>query len=152
LHTFQISLPERPLQSQIDRVAINIPQNRHRFAPIAFFHSLAQEQITLSADGQCQANATSFQNAGTLIDCAPGYNYVNALKYIWRFKNLKHIQELYQLVDDFIPEVTKTESKKKKRSFWHFWGAATTEDVKILEDNIRNLQAATETSLRSFAQ
>jgi hypothetical protein len=101
---------------------------------------------------QCQANATSFQNAGTLIDCAPGYNYVNALKYIWRFKNLKHIQEIYQLVDDFIPEVTKAESKKKKRSFWHFWGAATTEDVKILEDNIRNLQAATETSLRSFAQ
>jgi hypothetical protein len=106
----------------------------------------------LSADAQCQANASSFQNTGTLIDCAPGYNYVNAIKYIWRFKNLKYIQELHQLVDDFIPEISKAELRKKKRSFWHFWGAATTKDVKFLEDNIRNLQSATEVSLRSFAQ
>jgi hypothetical protein len=151
LHTFEISLPERPTQQQIDRVAINIPHNRNRFAHVAFFHSLAQESIALSADAQCQANASSFQNTGTLIDCAPGYNYVNAIKYIWRFKNLKYIQELHQLVDDFIPEISKAESRKKKRSFWHLWGAATTEDVKILEDNIRNLQSATEVSLRSFA-
>jgi hypothetical protein len=105
----------------------------------------------LSADAQCQANASSFQNTGTLIDCAPGYSYVNAIKYIWRFKNLKYIQELHQLIDDYIPQISQAESRKKKRSFWHFWGAATTEDVKILEDNIRNLQSATEVSLRSFA-
>jgi hypothetical protein len=37
LHTFEISLPERPTQQQIDRVAINVPQNRNRFAPVAFF-------------------------------------------------------------------------------------------------------------------
>jgi hypothetical protein len=152
LHTFEIALPEKPSQQQIDKVAINIPQNRNRFAPVAFFHSLAQESIALSADAQCQANASSFQNTGTLIDCAPGYNYVNAIKYIWRFKNLKYIQEIHQLVSEFIPEISKTELRKKKRSFWHFLGAATTEDVKILEDNIRNLQSATEISLRSFAQ
>jgi hypothetical protein len=151
LHTFEVSLPDRPTQQQIDRVAINVPFNRNRFAPITFFHSLAQESITLSADSQCQANASSFQNSGTLIDCAPGYGYVNAIKYIWRFKNLKYIQELHQLADDYIPQISKSETRKKKRSFWHFWGAATTEDVKILQDNIMNLQSATEISLRSFA-
>jgi hypothetical protein len=82
LHTFEVSLPERPTQQQIDRVAINLPHNRNRFPPIAFFHGLVQESITLSTDSQCQANATSFQNTGTLIDCAPGYSYVNAVKYI----------------------------------------------------------------------
>jgi hypothetical protein len=70
LHTFEVSLPDRPTQQQIDRVAINVPHNRNIFAPIAFFHSLAQESITLSADSQCQANASSFQNMGTLIDCS----------------------------------------------------------------------------------
>jgi hypothetical protein len=83
LHTFEISLPERPTQQQIDRVAINLPHNRNRFAPIAFFYGSAQEAITLSADAQCQPNASSFQNTGTLTDCAPGYSYVNAVKYIW---------------------------------------------------------------------
>jgi hypothetical protein len=42
LHTFEIFLPERPTQQQIDKVAINLPHNRNRFAPIAFFHGLVQ--------------------------------------------------------------------------------------------------------------
>jgi hypothetical protein len=105
----------------------------------------------LSADSQCQANASSFQNTGTLTDYAPGYSYVNAIKYIWKFKNLKYIQEIHQLADDFIPQISKSEARKKKRSIWHFFGAATTEYVKILQDNIMNLQTATEISLRSFA-
>jgi hypothetical protein len=151
LHTFEVSFPDRPTQQQIDRVAINVPHNRNRFAPIAFFRSLAQESITLSADSQCQANASSFQNIGTLIDCAPAYGYVNAMKYIWKFKNLKYIQDIHELVSDYIPQISKSEARKKKRSFWHFWGAATTEDVKILQENIMNLQSATEISLRSFA-
>jgi hypothetical protein len=64
---------------------------------------------------------------------------------------LKYVQEIHQLADDFIPQISKSEARKKKRSFWHFFGAATTEDVKILQDNIMNLQTATEISLRSFA-
>jgi hypothetical protein len=151
LHTFEISLPERPTQQQIDRVAINLPHNRNRFAPIAFFHGLVRESITLSTDFQCQSNASSFQNTGTLTDCAPVYSYVNAVKYIWKFKSLKYVQEIHQLADDFIPQISKAEARKKKRSFWHFFDAATTEDVKILQDNIMNLQTATEISLRSFA-
>jgi hypothetical protein len=119
--------------------------------PLHFFHGLAQESISLSTDSQCQSNATSFQNTGTLTDCAPGYSYINAVKYIWKFKNLRYVQELYELADSFIPQISKSEARKKKRSFWHFFGAATTEDVKILQDNIMNLQTATEISLRSFA-
>jgi hypothetical protein len=113
LHTFEVSLPERSTHQQIDRVAINVPHNRNRFAPIAFFHSLAQEAITLSTDPQCQANASSFQNTGTLTDCAPGYSYVNAIKYIWKFKNLKYIQEIHQLADDHIPQISKSEARKR---------------------------------------
>jgi hypothetical protein len=64
---------------------------------------------------------------------------------------LKYVQEIHQLADDFIPQISKSEARKKKRCFWHFFGAATTEDVKILQDNIMNLQTATEISLRSFA-
>jgi hypothetical protein len=86
LHTFEVSLPERPTQQQIDRVAINLPHNRNRFAQIAFFHGLVQESITLSTDSQCQFNASSFHNTGTLTDCAPGYSYVNAVKYIWKLE------------------------------------------------------------------
>jgi hypothetical protein len=66
-------------------------------------------------------------------------------------KNLKYIQDIHELVDNYIPQISKSEARKKKRSFWHFWGAATTEDVKILQENIMNLQSATEISLRSFA-
>jgi hypothetical protein len=56
------------------------------------------------------------------------------------------------LIDEFIPQITKSQAHKQKRSsFWHFFGAVTTEDVKILQDNIANLQTATEISLRSFA-
>jgi hypothetical protein len=151
LHTFEISLPERPTQQQIDKVATNVPHNRDRFAPISFFHSLVQEVISLSTDPQCQSNASAFQHTGTLIDCAPAYSYVNAVKYIWKFKNLKYVQEIHQLVNDFIPQISRSEARKKKRSFWHFFGAATTEDDQILQDNIMNLQTATEISLRSFA-
>jgi hypothetical protein len=92
LHTFEVSLPERPTQQQIDRVAISLPHNRNRFAPIALFHGLAQESITLLTDAQCNPNASTYQNTGTLIDCAPGYSCVNAVKYIWKFKNLRYVQ------------------------------------------------------------
>jgi hypothetical protein len=130
---------------------INLPHNSNRFAPIAFFHGLVQETITLSTDPQCQSNASAFQNTGTIIDCTPAYSYVNTVKYIWKFKNLKYVQEIHKLADDSISQISKSEARKKKRSFWHFFGAATTEDVKILQDNIMNLQTATEISLRSFA-
>jgi hypothetical protein len=107
LHSFEIAMPECPSKQQIDKVAINLPRNQNRFAPIALFHGLAHESITLSTDNQCAPNATTYQNTGTLIDCAPGFPYVNAIKYIWRFKNLRYVQEIYELIDAFIPQISK---------------------------------------------
>jgi hypothetical protein len=151
LHTFEISLPDRPTPQQIEKVALNLPRDRGRFAPVSFFHGLPHEVINLSADQQCQSNATAFQNTGTLTDCAPAFSNVNAVKYIWKFKNLEYVEEIHKLVTDFIPQISQSDVRRRKRSFWHFFGASTTEDVQILRQNIENLQSATQISLRSFA-
>jgi hypothetical protein len=151
LHTFEISLPDRPTPQQIEKVALNLPRDRGRFAPIAFFHGLPHAVINLAADPQCQSNATAFQNTGTLTDCGPAFSYVNAVKYICKFKNLEYVEEIHKLVTDFIPQISESDARRGKRSFWHFFGAATTEDVQILQQNIENLQSATQISLRSFA-
>jgi hypothetical protein len=99
----------------------------------------------------CQSNATAFQNTGTLTDCAPAFSYVNAVKSIWKFKNLEYVEEIHKLVHDSIPQISKSDARRSKRSFWHFFGAATIEDVQILQQNIENLQSATQISLQSFA-
>jgi hypothetical protein len=107
--------------------------------------------INLAADQQCQANATAFQNIGTLQDCAPAFSYVNAVKSIWKFKNFQYVEEIHQLVQNSIPQLSKSDARRKKRSFWHFFGAATVEDVQTLQQNIENLQSATQISFQSFA-
>jgi hypothetical protein len=151
LDTFEIALPDRPSPQQIEKVALNLPRDRGRFAPIAFFHVLQHEVKNLAADQQCQSNATAFQNIGTLTDCAPAFSYVNAVKSIWKFKNLQYVEEIHQLVQNFIPQLSKSDARRRKRSFWHFFGAATVEDVQTLQQNIENLQSATQISLQSFA-
>jgi hypothetical protein len=40
LHTFEISLPDRPTPQQIEKIALNLPRDRGRFAPVSFFHGL----------------------------------------------------------------------------------------------------------------
>jgi hypothetical protein len=151
LHTFEIAIPDRPTSAQIENVALNLPRDRSRFAPISFFHGLQHEVINLAADQQCQPNATAFQNIGTLQDCAPAFPYINAVKSIWKFKNLQYIEEIHKLVHDSIPQISKADTRRKKRSFWHFFGAATVEDVQTLQQNIENLQSTTQISLQSFA-
>jgi hypothetical protein len=60
------------------------------------------------------------------------------------------LQEIYELIDAFVPQTTKFQARKQKRSsFWHCFGVATTEDVKVLQENLISLQTATEFSLRS---
>jgi hypothetical protein len=151
LHTFEIALPDRPTLAQVENVALNLPRDRSRFAPIAFFHCLQHEVINLAAYQQCHANATAFQNIGTLQDCAPAFSYVNAVKSIWKLKNLQYVEEIHQLVQNSIPQLSKSDARRKKRLFWHFFGAATVEDVQTLQQNIQNLQSATQISLQSFA-
>jgi hypothetical protein len=97
LHTFEISLPERPTQQQIEKVALIYRITEIVSPQYAFFHGLPQEVINLSADQQCQSNATAFQNTGTLTDCAPAFSYVNAVKYIWKFKNLSMSKKFISL-------------------------------------------------------
>jgi hypothetical protein len=117
LHTFEIALPDRPSPQQIEKVALNLPRDRGRFAPIAFFHGLQHEVINLAADQQCQSNATAFQNIGTLTDCAPAFSYVSAVKSIWKFKNLQYVEEIHQLVQNSIPQLSKSDARRRKRSF-----------------------------------
>lgn len=130
----------------MDELAINTPRNHNRFAPIALFYGLQQESLMLAANVNCIPNASSYQTMGTLLDCAPNFAYLSQVSYTLRYKNLKYVQEIYKLIDAFIPLLPKSHGRKHKcsSSFWHFFGAASLEDVRILQENLINLQMATE--------
>jgi hypothetical protein len=140
-HNFQITAPERPSRQQFDKLAIGLPRSgQNRFASLKFFHGLT-ESISITVDQNCIANATMYQNAGILTDYPPSFSYLSRVQYLWRYKSLKYLEAVYELIDAFIPEVKKPTRRRKK--FWlHWFGAATLEDARILEENLQTLQIA----------
>jgi hypothetical protein len=67
-----------------------------------------------------------------------------------RYKPLKYLETIYELIDAFIPEVKKP-TRRRKKSWLHLFGAATLEDARILEENLQTLKIATEAGFQKFA-
>jgi hypothetical protein len=101
-------------------------------------------------DPNCDANATMYQNVGTLTDCPPSFSYFSRVQYLWRYKSLKYLESIYELIYAFIQEVKKP-ARRRKKSWLHWLGAATREDARILEENLQTLQIATEAGFQKFA-
>jgi hypothetical protein len=113
-HNFQIAAPERPTKQQFDKVAIGLPRfGQNRFASLKLFHELT-ESISISTDHNCSPNATTYQTIGTLIDCPLQFSYLSRISYLWRFKSLKYLDTIYELIDAFIPEVKPPTRRRKK--------------------------------------
>jgi hypothetical protein len=149
-HNFRITAPERTNRPHFDKLAIGLPRSgQNRFASLKFFHRLT-ESISISVDPNCIANVTMYQNVGTLTDCPPSFSYLSRIEYLWRYKSLKYLEAMYELIDAFIPEVKKP-ARRRKKSWLHWLGAATLEDTRILEKNLQTLKIATEAGFKKFA-
>jgi hypothetical protein len=154
-HTLVIKIPHKPRAHDYEKVSVGGPLPQSRFAPLAFFTN-KQEIITMNIDLQCSANVSSTAHTATVTDCYP-FGYLTRFQYLLKAKNLRYLDQIYDTLEIFVANNLENDATRRFRrksgwaTFLSWFRIGSTDDIEILNENIKQLQAATQIGFEQFA-
>jgi hypothetical protein len=154
-HTLVVKIPNKPRAHDYEKVSVGGPLPQSRFAPLAFFTN-KQEIITMNIDLQCSANISSTAHLATVTDCYP-FGYLTRFQYLLKAKNLRYLDQIYDTLETFVANNLENEATRRFRrksgwaTFLSWFRIGSTDDIEILNENIKQLQAATQIGFEQFA-
>jgi hypothetical protein len=154
-HTLIVKIPNKPKAQDYERVAAGGPLPNSRFAPLAFFAN-KQEIITMNIDLQCSANISSTAHVATITDCFP-FGYLTRFQYLLKAKNLRYLDQIYDMLEVFVANKLESDATRRSRrrsgwaTFLSWLRIGSSDDIEILNENIQQLQAATQLGFERFA-
>jgi hypothetical protein len=154
-HTLIVKIPNKPQAQDYERAAAGGPLPQSRFAPLAFFAN-KQEIITMNIDLQCSANISSTAHVATITDCYP-FGYLTRFQYLLQAKNLRYLDQIYDLLGTFVANKLESDATRRFRrksgwaTFLSWFRIGSQDDIETLNENIQQLQAATQLGFEQFA-
>jgi hypothetical protein len=150
-----VKIPNKPQAQDYERAAAGGPSPKSRFSPLAFFTD-KQEIITMNIDLQCSANISASGHVATITDCFP-FGYLTRFQYLLKAKNLRYLDQIYDLLEIFVAnKLDHDETRRFRRksgwaTFLSWFRIGSQDDIETLNDNIQQLQAATQLGFERFA-
>jgi hypothetical protein len=154
-HTLVLKIPNKPRPQDYEKVSAGGPLPQSRFAPLAFFAN-KQEIVTMNIDLQCSANISATPHTATITDCYP-FGYLTRFQYLLQAKNLRYLDQIYDTLETFVANNLETDATRRFRrksggaTFLSWFRIGTQDDIEILNENIQQLQAATQLGFQQFA-
>jgi hypothetical protein len=154
-HTLIVKIPNKPQAQDYERAAAGGPLPKSRFSQLAFFTN-KQEIITMNIDLQCSANVSSSGHVATITDCYP-FGYLIRFQYLLKAKNLRYLDQINDMLEIFMAnKLDHDETRRFRRksgwaTFLSWFRIGSQDDIETLNENIQQLQAATQLGFERFA-
>jgi hypothetical protein len=154
-HTLIVRIPNKPRPQDYEKASAGGPLPQSRFAPLAFFAN-KQEIITMNIDLQCSANISSTAHVATITDCYP-FGYLTRFQYLLKAKNLRYLDQIYDLLEVFVADKLESDATRRFRrksgwaTFLSWFRIGSQDDIETLNENIQQLQAATQLGFEQFS-
>jgi hypothetical protein len=110
----------------------------------------------MNIDLQCSANISSTAHIATITDCYP-FGYLTRFQYLLKAKNLRYLDQIYDTLETFVANNLDNDAARRFRrksgwaTFLSWFRIGTQDDIEILNENIQQLQAATQLGFEQFA-
>jgi hypothetical protein len=154
-HTLVVKIPSKLRAHDYEKVAAGGPLPQSRFSPLAFF-ATKPEIVTMNIDLQCAANISATAHTATITDCYP-FGYLTRFQYLLKAKNLRYLDQIYDTLETFVANNQDNDATRRFRrksgwsAFLSWFRIGTQNDIEILNENIQQLQAATQLGFEKFA-
>jgi hypothetical protein len=110
----------------------------------------------MNIDLQCSANISSTAHVATITDCFP-FGYLTRFQYLLKAKNLRYLDQIYDTLEVFVANKLESDATRRSRrrsgwaTFLSWLRIGSSDDIEILNENIQQLQAATQLGFERFA-
>jgi hypothetical protein len=110
----------------------------------------------MNIDLQCSANISSTPHVATITDCYP-FGYLTRFQYLLKAKNLRYLDQIYDTLQTFVANKLDNNATRRFRrksgwaTFLSWFRIGSQDDIETLNENIQQLQAATQLGFERFA-